>query len=82
MRAALIVLVGSIAAACATPAPVDSPAAAAQADKICKRVLPTGSNMPQRVCHTEQEWAAIEKQDQQGVDDFDHARRETNTLGQ
>jgi hypothetical protein len=82
MRLAVIVVVGALAAACATPAPDDASTAATQGERICKRMTATGSNMPQSVCHTKEEWAAMEKQGRQGVEDFDRARSEANPVGQ
>ena len=76
MRLASIALVAVFAAACATPAPSgDAPTEAAQAKKTCKRTMVMGSNVPQSICHTEEEWAAIAKRDQENVDDFERARR-------
>jgi hypothetical protein len=37
--------------------------------------------MPQKVCYTEEEWAAIDKAGQQGVEDFNRARGEVGTVG-
>jgi hypothetical protein len=81
MRLAVIVVVGVFAAACATPAPNDASTAAAQSDKVCKRMVATGSNMPQNVCHTKEEWAAMDKQGRQDVEDFERARSEVNPVG-
>jgi len=81
MRLAVIVLIGAFAAACATPAPNDASTTAFQGEKVCKRMTATGSNMPQSVCHTKEEWAAMEKQGRQDVEDFERARSEVNPVG-
>lgn len=81
MRLAVIVVVGAFAAACATSAPNDASIAAAQADKVCKRMTATGSNVPQSVCRTKEEWAAMDEQGRQGVEDFERARSEVNPVG-
>lgn len=83
MRFGVIVAVGILASACAT-APEQKATAAAEdkAGKICKRMTVIGSIMPQNVCRTEEEWAAIDKQGREGVEDFDRARRELSPLGQ
>jgi hypothetical protein len=78
MRLAGIVAIAAFATACAASPPPDAATATAQADKICKRVTATGSNMPQNVCHTKEEWAAIDKQGQQGVEEFERARSEVS----
>jgi hypothetical protein len=80
MRLAVIVVVGLLAAACAS-AP-DGASGAAQGEKVCKRMTPTGSNMPQSVCRTKDEWAAIEKQGQEGVEEFERARSQVPGSGQ
>jgi hypothetical protein len=76
-----VVLVAGVLAACATPASDDA-SSAADSGKICKRITATDSNMPQRVCRTKEEWAALDKQGQQGVQDFERARDEINSVGQ
>jgi hypothetical protein len=53
-------------AALAAPA---GPAADAE-KKICRRQKQMGSNMPQRVCATAAEWAAHDRQGQEGVEAF------------
>lgn len=83
MRLASIVLVAVFAAACATPAPSgDAPAETAQVKKTCKRTMVMGSNVPQSICHTEEEWAAVEKRDREDVDDFERARRTVGAVAQ
>ena len=66
MRLAVI-LVAGLLSACATPVSNDKAAASAGADKVCKRIAMTGSNVTERVCRTREEWAAIDKQGQAGV---------------
>jgi hypothetical protein len=82
MRLAVIAVVGVLAAACATSVSNDASTAAAQGEKVCKRMTATGSNMPQSVCHTKEEWAAMDKQGRRDVEDFDRARSEANPVGQ
>jgi hypothetical protein len=85
MRLATIVLFGTFAAACATPAPDGASAttATAQGETICKRVTLTGTNMPQTQCRTEAEWGAVEKKGRKDVEELERALSETNaTTGQ
>jgi hypothetical protein len=81
MRFGVIVAVGILASACATT-PEQKAAAEDNAGKVCKRMTVIGSIMPQNVCRTKEEWAAIDKQGREGVEDFDRARRELSPLGQ
>lgn len=76
------ILVAGMLSACATPASNDMATAAAQSDKVCKRVAATGSNVPQRDCRTKKEWAAFDKQGQAGVGEFERARDEVAPAGQ
>jgi hypothetical protein len=78
-----MVLGAGFSAACATGAGEGAKTAATTADegKVCKRMVATGSNMPQKVCYTPEEWAAIEKQGRQGVEDMDRARGQLGTAG-
>jgi hypothetical protein len=76
-----VVLVAVALAACATPASDDA-SAATESEKVCKRITATDSNMPQRICRTKEEWTALDKQGQQGVQDFERARDEINSVGQ
>lgn len=55
--------------------------ASADGDKICRREAAMGSNMPQRVCKTREEWNATSKADQAGVDDFKRTQAEAGTPG-
>lgn len=82
MRLAVIVALGTIAAACASGAPTEAPAAAADGDRVCKRTTPMGSNLSKSECHTKDEWAAIEKRDQEGVKDFGRALDQTTSAPQ
>ena len=83
MRFGVIVAVGILASACATsPGKTATAAADENAGKVCKRMTVIGSIMPQNVCRTEEEWAAIDKRGREGVEDFDRARREVSPLSQ
>ena len=84
MRLAGVVLLGILAAACATTAPADTATAAKddKAGKVCKRTTATGSNMPQSVCRTKEEWAAADKKGRESVEEFERARSEVNPLSQ
>jgi len=83
MRVAAILFAGTLAAACATPAPDSTPIASAQGEKICKRVTLTGTNMPQTQCRTEAEWGAVEKKGRKDVEEIERALSEANaTTGQ
>lgn len=42
-------------------APVQASEIAAKPKKICKRLKATGSNVPQRVCSTKEEWDELER---------------------
>lgn len=53
-------------------------AVSADASQICKRVTATGSNMPQRVCRTAEEWKDFERAGREGVEDM---KRQTDALG-
>lgn len=80
MRLAIALIAGMLTA-CATPASVGA-SAAEEAGKTCKRITSTDSNMPQRVCHTKEEWAAIEKQGRSNVEEFERARDDAAPRGQ
>lgn len=81
MRHAVILVAGMLSA-CTSPVPNDRAAASAGADKVCKRMAATGSNVTERVCRTREEWAAIDKQGQAGVSEFERARDEVAPAGQ
>jgi len=81
MRFAFVIGVAVLANGCAT-APSGGEAATAGAEQVCKRMTATGSNMPQKVCHTPDEWAAITAQGQEGVEEFERQRSEVNPVGQ
>ena len=51
-------------------------AASKDPGKICKRMPVTGSNMPQRVCSTADEWAAYDKANRAAAEVFDEDRRQ------
>ena len=76
-----VILVAGLLSACATPVSNDKAAASAGADKVCKRIAMTGSNVTERVCRTREEWAAIDKQGQAGVSEFERARDEVAPAG-
>ncbi len=80
MRLAIVLIAGCLAA-CATPASTGA-SAADESGKTCKRITSTDSNMPQRVCHTKEEWAAIEKQGRADVEEFERARDDATPRGQ
>lgn len=54
-------------------------AAGIDSSKVCKNMTVMGSNFPQRVCSTQAEWDAFDKEQRQSADDFDAARRAGNT---
>lgn len=54
-------------------------AAGMDSRKICKNMSVMGSNFPQRVCSTQEEWDAFNKQTRESADEFDAARRAGNT---
>jgi hypothetical protein len=76
----MAVLATGSAAACTTSSGNESNGAgresAVNAEQVCKRMTPTGSSVPQRVCHTLQEWAAMERQGRADVEEFNRARDE------
>ncbi len=81
MRLAAIVIIGVLAAACTSSAPRET--AAASGEQICKSITLTGTNVPQTMCHTEQEWAAIEKKGRRDVEEIERQLSEANAvLGQ
>ncbi|MBU6319330.1 MAG: hypothetical protein KGS00_06720 [Alphaproteobacteria bacterium] len=59
-----------------SPPAAEAPPAPA-AERICKRVTATGSNLPKRVCATAEEWAALDRKGREGAEDFDRQRRES-----
>ena len=61
----------------AAPAPAAAPVAAKpeKEKKICRREETTGSVMLTRVCHTKEEWVAIDKANQDAANQFSAARR-------
>jgi hypothetical protein len=70
-----------LAAACTTSAPKEM--AAAGGEQICKSITLTGTNVPQTMCHTEEEWAAIEKKGRRDVEEIERQLSEANAvLGQ
>lgn len=64
------------AASPAAAAPAAAQTVAATEKKRCKRSTAIGSNVPTSVCRTEAEWAEIDKQGREDVEEFDRARRE------
>jgi hypothetical protein len=90
MRIAIVVLVAAFAGACATPSEskgaqtgpakaTSTKSAAASGDRVCKRTMVTGSVMPQSVCHSKEEWAAIEQRDREGSEDLSREMRSATT---
>jgi hypothetical protein len=56
--------------------------AAGLADQqICKSMKVMGSNFPQKVCSTQAEWDAFDKQAHESVDSYDQQRKAGNTQG-
>jgi hypothetical protein len=53
--------------------------ATAKEDRVCKRTMVTGSVMPQSVCHSKEEWAAIEQRDREGSEDLTREMRSATT---
>jgi hypothetical protein len=51
----------------------------ASAEKICKKITPTGSIMPKRVCYTQSEWDAFEAETAKSADKFNEYRRSGST---
>ncbi|HEX5006352.1 MAG TPA: hypothetical protein VFV70_04520 [Hyphomonadaceae bacterium] len=78
MRLAAIALTGLVAAACTTPASKET--AAASNEQICKSITLTGTNVPQTMCHTAREWAAIEKKGRRDVEEIDRQLSEANAV--
>jgi hypothetical protein len=71
-----------ILTACASaPATEGATQLASEEGKVCKREVATGSNMPQRVCKTREEWNATSKQDEAGIDDFRRIQSDAGTPG-
>jgi len=54
-------------------------AAGVESNKICKTMPVMGSNFPQKVCSTQDEWDQFNAEQRQTADDFDRARRTGNT---
>ena len=50
-------------------------------EKICKNMRVMGSNMPKRVCSTQAEWDAFDKETRASVDAYDNDRKQGNTQG-
>jgi hypothetical protein len=55
--------------------------AATGSGKICKDVKVMGSNFPQKVCSTQEEWDVFDKQTRESVDVYDQQRKQGNTQG-
>ena len=80
MRLAAIASIGMLAAACGT-SPQET--AAVSGEQICKRITLTGTSVPQTMCHTKEEWAAIEKKGRKDVEEIERQLSEANAvLGQ
>lgn len=47
--------------------------------KICKTMSVMGSNLPKKVCSTQDEWAAFNERERAKVDQFDADRRAGST---
>jgi uncharacterized protein YceK len=53
-------------------------AAGMESNQICKTLNVTGSNFPQQVCSTQDEWDQFNAEQRQAVDELDRARRAGN----
>jgi hypothetical protein len=74
--AAACSLSGSLLAQTAAPAAPAAPAAAPEKEKkSCRREEVTGSIMQPRICHTKEEWMAIDEANRQNADSFAASRR-------
>ncbi len=76
MRPAVAVLLAGFAAACASSGQVSVAPSEAEQVQICKRVQTIDSNLPQRVCATQSQWDAYDKQGQENVEEFERRRDE------
>ncbi|MCT8001077.1 hypothetical protein NZL82_04210 [Sphingomonas sanguinis] len=47
--------------------------------KTCRRLMPTGSFLPTRMCNTEAQWREFDGVNQQGVGEFRRALNMTST---
>ena len=56
-------------------------AAASGEAQVCKTMPVMGSNMPQKVCSTQEEWDEFDRQTGASVEAFDKDRRQGNTQG-
>lgn len=54
-------------------------AAGTEQAKICKNMTVMGSNFPQKVCSTAEEWDAFNAKQLETADEFDRQRRAGNT---
>lgn len=54
-------------------------AAGTDANKICKTMSVMGSNFPQKVCSTAEEWDQFDEQQRAAADELDRQRRAGNT---
>lgn len=66
-----LIAASPLAAQASSPAAQVTPAAAPGDKKVCRRVEVTGSMMPERVCRTRAQWAAV---NDARVDNFYNAR--------
>lgn len=56
-------------------------AAGIESTKICKNMTVMGSNFPQKVCSTAEEWEVFDEQQLKTAEEFDRQRRAGNTDG-
>lgn len=54
-------------------------AAGMESTQICKTMSVMGSNFPQKVCSTQDEWDQFNEDQRQTVDEFDRGRRSGGT---
>jgi hypothetical protein len=81
MRLSAIASTGILVAACATSEQMET--TNVSGEQICKSIILTGTNVPQTICHTEEEWAAIDKKGRRDVEEIERQLSETNAvLGQ
>ncbi len=56
-------------------------AAGVASNQICKTMMTMGSNFPQKVCSTREEWDAFDAEQLKTAEEFDRDRRSGNTQG-
>lgn len=74
-RIVCLAVLATLAACAAGPV---SESRGAAAERVCRKMTPTGSSLPERDCRTADEWAAADARAKAGVED---TMRTTNTPG-